>query len=150
MNTTDIFICGTMLSTVDASFSEWLSEEIENSGLNQSELARLAGISRGAVSHLINGTRQPGPDICVSIAKALKLPPENVLRAAGILPPLHEPHTVSEEIARYKIGELNDTQLDEVLQFIEFIQDRDDKTHRREFIERHTREGETPPEVIKK
>lgn len=150
MITTDIFVCGTMLSTVNELFSDWLSAEIKNSGLNQSELARQAGISRGAVSHLVNGTRQPGPDVCLSLAKALKLPPEVVLRAAGILPPLHEPHTVAEEITRYKISELDESQLGEVLQFIEFIQDRDDKSHRREFIERHTREGVTPPETVNK
>jgi transcriptional regulator with XRE-family HTH domain len=71
-------------------FSEWLMNELNKREINQSELARLSGISRGAISHIINGVRQPGPEVCDAIAKALKLPPETVFRAAGLLPPKPE------------------------------------------------------------
>jgi transcriptional regulator with XRE-family HTH domain len=131
-------------------FSDWLVAQMNEKDINQAELARSAGLSRAAISNYVRDLREPDIDATMRIARALKLPPETVLRAAGILPPLHEPHTVAEEITRYKISELDENQLGEVLQFIEFIQDRDDKSHRREFIERHTREGATPPEMVNK
>lgn len=68
--------------------------------MNQSELSRLSGVSRGAISHLINGTRKPGPDVLKSIAGALHLPPDEVFRAAGILPSVESdaPPTLAEWI----------------------------------------------------
>jgi hypothetical protein len=51
-----------------------------------------------------------------------------------------EPPRLAETIIAYKLAELTDTQLDEVLLFIETIQDRDD-TH----AEDESREGIIPP-----
>lgn len=68
-------------------FSSWLLRILEEKGLNQSELARQAGLSRAAISDIISGRRGIGKNAAKQIARALKMPPEQVFRAAGILPP---------------------------------------------------------------
>ncbi len=46
----------------------------------------MAGISRAAVSLILSEDRQPGPEVCVALAKALGYAPEDVFRIAGLLP----------------------------------------------------------------
>lgn len=75
-----------MANTLD-SFSEWLLLTLEKKGWSQSDLARAAHISTGTISDVVSGRRRVGKDMATSIAGALKLPPEQVFRAAGILPP---------------------------------------------------------------
>ena len=43
-------------------FRAWLSEELDQRGWSQSELARRAGVSQFAVSSVISGNRNPGAD----------------------------------------------------------------------------------------
>lgn len=76
-----------MLIMADENFSEWLKKQLKKSGMSQSELARAAGVTRAAINGIVTGARGPGTDLCNGIAKALKLPPEEVHRAAGLLPP---------------------------------------------------------------
>jgi DNA-binding XRE family transcriptional regulator len=40
---------------------------------------------------LISGHNNPGPDLCLGIARAFHIPAEEVFRRAGILPPLPAP-----------------------------------------------------------
>jgi transcriptional regulator with XRE-family HTH domain len=68
-------------------FPGWLLGELKRQGISQSDLARLAGISTGSVSDIVSGRRKVGPDLAKAIAVGLKLPVEQVYRAAGILPP---------------------------------------------------------------
>ena len=68
-------------------FPEWLKKQLERTGMSQSELARAAGVTRAAINGIITGARGPGTDLCNGIAKALRIPPEVVYRAAGLLPP---------------------------------------------------------------
>lgn len=134
-------------------FGDWLQKQLIDRGWNQSELSRRSGITTGQISRLINGSRKPGIDNLQAIANALGLPASIAFAAAGIDLEKNKPRRLQDGIIAYKTGELTTEQADEVLQFIEFIQDRDDKQHRREFLERHTketREGQTPPEVVKK
>jgi len=126
-------------------FSQWLTEQMRINDLTQADLARLSGLSRQSISALVNQkVLSPDQPSLNAIASALKLPPDTVYRAAGLLPPLPE-RRVAEEIAQYKLSELNDQELDEVLQFIEFIQDRQERNLRI----KKTREGSSPPEVVK-
>ena len=67
---------------------EWLNEEIQDRGWSIRELARRAGITHAAISHVLNGSRQPGSGFCTAIARALQLPAEEVFRRAGLLPRL--------------------------------------------------------------
>lgn len=66
-------------------FTDWLDDELQKRSWSHSELARQAGITRGALSHIFSHTRRPGVSLLNGIARALRLPPEQVFRAAGIL-----------------------------------------------------------------
>lgn len=71
--------------------SDWLSNELGDRGWSQRELSRRSGISPTQISDIISGKANPGADSCVAIARALNEPPEDILRLAGILPPLPPP-----------------------------------------------------------
>jgi transcriptional regulator with XRE-family HTH domain len=68
-------------------FPDWLLERLNEKDWSQSDLARAAHIGRSSISEVLSGRRQVGRELATSIANALKLPPEQVFRAAGILPP---------------------------------------------------------------
>jgi transcriptional regulator with XRE-family HTH domain len=78
-----------------SNLSDWLVSELNDRGWSQRELGRRADVSQTQISNVINKSANPGADFCVSIARALGNPPENLLRMAGILPPL--PPSVSDE-----------------------------------------------------
>jgi transcriptional regulator with XRE-family HTH domain len=65
-------------------FAEWLEHQLDEQEISQAELARRAGVTRAAINGILTGARGPGVDLCNGIARALKLPPEAVYRAAGI------------------------------------------------------------------
>lgn len=67
-------------------FGDWLLERLKEKNMSQSELARIAGLSKGTISNLINGTKGAGQDSLRAIAIALKLPPDLVFEKAGVLP----------------------------------------------------------------
>lgn len=67
-------------------FGDWLLERLKERNMSQSELARIAGLSKGTISNLINGTKGAGQDSLKAIAIALKLPPDMVFEKAGVLP----------------------------------------------------------------
>lgn len=106
-------------------FSEWLQDELERQGLTQADLVRSSGLSTAQISRILNMRSEPSKDALISIAYGLHLPPEIVFRAAGLLPDLPSPRDAAEEILGYKLQELSDRQIDELLKYIEFIQDRD-------------------------
>lgn len=69
------------------SFGEWIQAELNSRGWDQAELARRSKISDAHISRLVTGGRKPGQEATKAIARALRLPPEEVMRQAGILPP---------------------------------------------------------------
>jgi transcriptional regulator with XRE-family HTH domain len=71
-------------------FGNWLVERLKEKNISQSELARMAGISKGTISNLVNGTKGAGQDSLTAIAHALRLPPELVFEKAGLFPPKPE------------------------------------------------------------
>lgn len=80
----DDFILPIMLSEVN-DFSKWLIQEMTFREWSQADLARQSGISKGMISHLVSGTREPGAETCKALARSLRMPEEEVFRAAGIL-----------------------------------------------------------------
>ena len=72
-------------------FGDWLKEEMDRQGLGTRELARLSGLGTGTVPRVLNGTRKPGPDFCRNVARALRIPEEEVFRRAGLLSKKHSP-----------------------------------------------------------
>lgn len=101
-------------------FTDWLQNELDKRGWAQIELTRRGGISSGAVSNLMSGDRNPGPEICNAIARALKIPPETVFRAAGLLPERPETDPLTEE-AEYLLSQLPEEKRQQAINFIRFL-----------------------------
>lgn len=53
--------------------------------MNQRQLAIIAGLSPGTISHVLGGSRNPGLDFCEKIAEAFDIPTILVLEKAGII-----------------------------------------------------------------
>jgi len=89
------------------SFADWVRQEIDKRGWQQKALARLAGISEAQVSRVLSGEREAGADFCLGLAFALSLPPVEVFRRAGLLPPRTDPNPTQTELLAITDG-LND------------------------------------------
>lgn len=84
-------------------FSEWLAIEAVTRDWTQADLARKSGLNRAVISKILSDRSDPSPDSCKALAKALKLPIEEIYRAAGLLP--HKPEAdVIIERAEYIIN----------------------------------------------
>jgi len=103
-----------MLEMAD-NFADWLVLQLNQHGWSQAELARNADVSRTAISDVISGKHSAGYDLCVAISHALKLPPETVFRAAGLLPPKPE-HNERITEATYILSMLGEEDIDEIIQ----------------------------------
>lgn len=106
-------------------FGQWLSGEMKKRGWSQADLAKKADVSRATISRVISGTRNVGPDLCLSLAIALKVPAEEIFRIAGILPP--EPNNEKAKDDPPGLGEwiwhylqAGDEDRDELLEFARF------------------------------
>ncbi len=75
----------------NSDFAQWLLDQISSRGWSQADLSRSANLTTAAVSRILTGTRGPGPETCVGIAKALNLPVSYVFQQAGLLPREPEP-----------------------------------------------------------
>lgn len=66
------------------SFGEYLKSAREKAELGVNELARASGVSAPYLSRLENGTRKPPmPDVLKKLAPHLKVPYEDLMKAAG-------------------------------------------------------------------
>jgi transcriptional regulator with XRE-family HTH domain len=97
-------------------FGDWLLREIKKRDWTSSDLAKAARISRGTLSNILSGTRGLGNNTINAIAKALKLPPEQVYRAAGFLPPKSEEEELIEKI-KYIFETLPPEEQDNVIEY---------------------------------
>lgn len=88
-------------------FNTWFAQELEKRSWSNNEFARRSGISPATISLVMNDKRNPGPEFCRAIARAFRIPPEEVFRRAGILDPL--PPTEEElELLRYLFNRMNE------------------------------------------
>lgn len=107
-------------------FADWLQKELDKKGWSQNELAKRAGISRGAVNHVLNGSRQPGTDLCLGVARALKISPEIVFRKAELLPPASEEDPLLDR-ANYLLSQLPPEKQEEMIDYLEMLYDREQR-----------------------
>jgi transcriptional regulator with XRE-family HTH domain len=98
-------------------FAEWLRDQINLHGWSQAEFSRRSGISAPQITRLLNREQRPGEDSIIGISRALGLPTETVLRAAGILPPIQETEDIIERI----LYELGGTKIETKQQALEII-----------------------------
>lgn len=101
-------------------FIAWLIDELEFRGISQSELARRSSLTSGAISHVISGSRQPGPDLCSAIAGALNYPPELVFRKAGLLPELDRTDPPGTDELTHRFKKADPIVQREILDFVRF------------------------------
>ena len=101
-------------------FSDWLSGQMRKQGITQADLARLSGVTTGAISLILSGSRSVGTEAATSIAKALRLPPEIVFRAAGLLPPKPKDQADTEDLV-YKFRLLDEARKAQLLDFIDYL-----------------------------
>lgn len=87
-----------MFSVINETFTNWLNAELEKREWNYSKLATKAKISKGTISHILSGRRNPGSDFCEKIARAFNIPPDEVYRRAGLLPPAPVRTSQTEEL----------------------------------------------------
>lgn len=100
-----------------SNFGEWLRDELAQHGISQTELAYKIGVTPAQVSRIISGERSTSNEVLVNIAHILKLPPEQVYRAAGILPPESEINELVEQIV-HETTDMPEQDQQEVLAFI--------------------------------
>jgi len=68
-----------------AAFAEWLSREMADRKVNQSQLAAYLGIHPSAVNRWVSKGVIPNPATCARIAEVLHIDPAIVMRHAGHL-----------------------------------------------------------------
>jgi transcriptional regulator with XRE-family HTH domain len=92
-----------MVDTAD--FQEWLKSELEKRSWSQSELGRASHFTRQAINAVLKYRRSPGFDLCLGIAHAFNLSPQEVLVRAHLMnpPPKYDPDTAR---ILHKIAEL--------------------------------------------
>jgi transcriptional regulator with XRE-family HTH domain len=89
-------------------FGDWLSTEAHKRGWSQNELARRAGKGSSTMSMIASGQNKPGYNFCIAVARALSLPGEEVLRRAGLLPPVAPAIEERDEVLGI-LGRLNES-----------------------------------------
>ena len=101
-------------------FVKWLLDEMETKGISQAELARRSNITQGTISRIVSGERNIGFDVCVAISKALKIAPENVLRAAGLLPPVAANVSETENLL-FLFDQMTNSKKKDLLNYAQFL-----------------------------
>ena len=120
---TNLLTCANM--RID--FPIWLAAEMERQGMTQADLARASGLSPAAVSLILSSGRGVGVDAAQAISRALKMAPENVYRAAGILPSKTKNQADIDDLA-HKFDLLSDSQKGQLLDYADFLLMRTYKT----------------------
>lgn len=101
-----------MICEVDT-LSGWLNSQIEDRDWSLRETARRAGLSPSVVSDVLTEKIRASYDFCMGIAQALDVPPEDVLRRAGLLPKQQGYNPKAEELLGLfaHLGEMDQDEL---------------------------------------
>jgi transcriptional regulator with XRE-family HTH domain len=90
-------------------FNDWLVKEMSRRGWSQSDLARSSELNRAVINKLLNGQTYPRPSTLEAIARAFRVPVEQVYRVAGLLPDIPESDGYVEEVLHH-IRQIQDPQ----------------------------------------
>jgi len=108
-------------------FSDWLEQELIQRGWTRADLSQRAKISQSTLSMIYSENRKAGPDVCNAVAEAFRIPPEEVFRAAGLLPPSPEADETLQRI-EHLYGTLNDpVSKQRALEYIELLKTQEEK-----------------------
>lgn len=114
----------------EETFSEWLASVMKDRGFSQARLASLSGLSRGSISHIMNGTREAGTKTCQAIAQALRLPEKTVMEKAGLLTP--QTPTDEDPDINYIANMLNDEKIQEWIRYGRYLLEEQEKNQKGE------------------
>lgn len=113
-----------IISATMNDFSTWLNNELNARNWNQAELHRKSGMSRTVISNVIAEKVFPGFEFCIGVAKALDLPPEFVMRKAGLLPPAPTQNEKTERLL-YLFDQLSERDRDNLLMIASALLDQE-------------------------
>lgn len=100
-------------------FITWLQSELDKRGWSQADLARAIRMTTATVSRVMSGDRKPGIEFLIALAGALKVPPEEIYRAAGLLPPITESKQITEEI-NYLMAGMTPDERQEAIEYLRY------------------------------
>lgn len=109
-----------IMSIMESTFSSWLLHELDKRQWSQSDLARASGLTRGAISNIVNEKSSLGLDSVTGIAKAFRIPVTEVLAAAGVIPKVAKKNAEEEQLL-HLFRQLSNYDREAVLNFVEFI-----------------------------
>ena len=112
-----------IMSIMESTFSSWLLHELDKRQWSQSDLARASGLTRGAISNIVNEKSSLGLDSVTGIAKAFRIPVTEVLAAAGVIPKVAKKNAEEEQLL-YLFRQLSNYDREAVLNFVEFVSQR--------------------------
>lgn len=117
---------------METTFPEWLAAELQTRKMSQVELAKKSGVTPAQISRILSGQRGAESKTLYSIAVALKVPPEEVYRVAGIWNEKEPP----EDSLLKRINTLYHTLQDpnnkaRALEYLEFLAQLEEKNARR-------------------
>jgi len=98
-------------------FAEWLQWQLDERDWNMSDLGRASGMDPAVFSNIMAGKRRAGVDSCKAIARALRVPVEQVFQAAGLLPPKPEENKLLKQIS-HNASQLSVEEQKDLLEYI--------------------------------
>jgi len=120
-----------LTSCLMTKFTDWLESELKSKNMSPADLARATRKDQSIVSRILRGEREPRPQTLNAIAHALKISPEEIYRAAGLLPPKPDAEELIEQaehiINNYKYPETKRR----ALAYLEFLREEEEKAEYR-------------------
>ena len=120
-----------MYAMADTSFASWLEEQLREQGISQAELARRAGVTRGAINNILQGERGPGVELAKGIARALKIPEDDVMVAAGLMTPKPNEDKGQKELDYLYHTLREQSSKEQALEFLRYLAEQEEKSGRR-------------------
>jgi transcriptional regulator with XRE-family HTH domain len=108
-------------------FRDWLLTQLREMDWTQADLARASGLTRATISYYLGPkSKKPDQDALRKIARAFKMNPVTVYRAAGFLPKTSGEDIWTEEMV-YKLKQLKGSQRDIASRMLDVLLDEQDR-----------------------
>lgn len=98
--------------------SDWLEALLKETGMTQAELARAANLDQGLLSRIRRGMTKPTAETLQAIARATKMPVEEIYQRAGLL----KPRSLSDRIRLRFLEDLQDMPDSDIQELRDYIQ----------------------------
>lgn len=112
-------------------FVTWLESELDKRDWSQSDLSRKGDLTTAQISRVMTRQQNAGKAFLVGVAKAFRIPLEEVYRAAGELPPITYRDTLLERI-KEKAKQIKDPRdIERLEKFIDVLVGEEDTSPKR-------------------